>query len=98
MSDRRARASRRSARDRQAVISGHRTADDREAPRARFFFCTLPGFVAIRASVTEEDVHGDFFEEVRPGADFYGLTYDDLVREGAGEIEVDEDGRAYLLD
>lgn len=54
--------------------------------------------VHLDARLEDGDMLGDAHTEVGRGEDFYGISYDALRKAGNGVVEVDESGRAKIIE
>lgn len=56
------------------------------------FFHAVGGIVQLRGRMEGEDgLVGDFYHELKPGEDIFGISYDELEQYKNGTIIMDED-------
>jgi hypothetical protein len=61
------------------------------------FFSSKNGKVIVRMRAEGDGrMIGDMIKDIGKGESFYGLSYDDLLREGAGEIAF-KNGRGMIV-
>ncbi len=64
---------------------------------ARWFFSTDGGTVHLMARFEGEDgMIGDAHRELKPGMSFRGIPHAELMKAGAGVVEIGEDGEAEI--